>query len=491
MRVSGRWLLALGVLYGAGCAAAPHAPASDAAPPHDTAQRDTPAPWLEPVFSERRPALCERDDRSDAVRDVFCADPAPEITSLAALHQALGLQDNKQARAVLLSHSTALSGDLVSELNPRAIFGTKELLVAFSRGVQQVELAALDHQIKDQYNFYLLHFRQRCNLAANGCNPGDLYTPAIEADWQSLALEDDEDLKNTPSDCRQCHQRARPRAILLMREYYSPWTHLFGQDVREPQNFPEPTGGTLLRDYRKAKGDEPYAGLSNDVLNNTVGISLQRMVPQQPLVFRGSQIFGERWPWKDGQYPATPQRSATWDGSFAAFRRGEQLALPFYAPRASDPQKQATLTEAYQRYLTGELAAAQLPDFADIFPDDPRTRAEIGLQTEPGVTPAETLIEACGTCHNDVLDQTITRARFNIALSKQSRAGRQQAIARIQLPRDAPGAMPPRGQRQIDPQSLAGLIDYLQSDERTPADARLLDAAAKLGMSKEAYLPPN
>jgi hypothetical protein len=392
---------------------------------------------------------------------------------------------------VLLSHSTALSGDLVSELNPRAIFGTRELLVAFSRGIQQVELAALDHQIEDQYNFYLLQFRQACNLAAEGCSPGDLYTPAIEGDWQSLALDDDEDLKNTPSDCRQCHQRARPRAILLMREFYSPWTHLFGEDVPEPQNFPEPTGGTLLRDYRRAKGDETYAGLSNDVLNSTIGISLQRMVPQQPLVFRGSQIIGERWPWKDGQYAATPQRSPTWDGSFAAFRRGEQLALPFYAPRASNPQKQAALTEAYQRYRTGELEAAQLPDLADIFSDEPRTRAEIGLQTEPGITPAETLIEACGTCHNDVLDQTVTRARFNIALSKQSRDELQHAVARIKLPRDAPGAMPPPGQRQIDPQSVAGLIAYLQSDQRSPEDDTLLDTAAELGMSKEAYLPPN
>jgi len=473
--------MALSMLCGAGCAAAP--PAAQSA--------DASVAVSEPDFSTRRPALCERDDRSDAVRDVFCADTAPQITGLQALHQAFELQDNEQTRAVLLSHSIALSGDLVSELNPRAIFGTRELLVAFSRGIQQVELAALDHQIEDQYNFYLLHFRQACNSAADGCSPGDLYTPAIEADWQSLALEDDEELKNTPSDCRQCHQRARPRAILLMREYYSPWTHLFGEDVPEPQNFPEPTGGTLLRDYRRAKGDEPYAGLSSAVLSSTIGISLQRMVPQQPLVFRGSQIIGERWPWKDGQYAATPHRSPTWDGSFAAFRRGEQLALPFYAPRASDPQKQAALTEAYQRYRTGELQAAQLPDLADIFPDDPRTRAEIGLQTEPGIAPAETLIEACGTCHNEVLDQTITRARFNIALSKQSRDEIQHAIARIKLPRDAPGAMPPRGQRQIDPQSLEALIDYLQSSEREPADDTLLDTASELGMSKEAYLPPN
>jgi cytochrome c553 len=476
-----RWMMALSVLCSAGCAAA--------APTEQS--RDASVAVSEPDFSERRPVLCQRTDRSDAVRDLFCTQAAPRITDLHALHQALGLQDNEQARAVLLSHSTALSGDLISELNPRAIFGTRALLVAFSRGIQQVELAALDHQIEDQYNFYLLHFRQTCNLAADGCSPGDLYTPTIELDWQSLALEDDEDLKNTPSDCRQCHQRARPQAILLMREFYSPWTHLFGEDVPEPQNYPEPTGGTLLRDYRRAKGDETYAGLSNDVLNNTIGISLQRMVPQQPLVFRGSQIIGERWPWKDGQYAATPHRSPTWDGSFAAFRRGEQLALPFYAPRASDPQKRAALTQAYQRYRTGELEAAQLPDLADIFPDDPRTRAEIGLQTEPGITPAETLIEACGTCHNDVLDQTITRARFNIALSKQSRDELQHAVDRIKLPRDAPGAMPPPGQRQIDPQSVAMLIDYLESDQRSREDDTLLDTAAELGMSKEAYLPPN
>jgi hypothetical protein len=143
-----RWIMALSVLHGAGCVAAP------------TAQnRDAGVAVSEPDFSARRPAVCERTDRSDAVRDVFCTETAPRITGLTALHQALGLQDNERARAVLLSHSTALAGDLVSELNPRAIFGTRELLVAFSRGIQQVELAALDHQIEDQYNFYLLQFR--------------------------------------------------------------------------------------------------------------------------------------------------------------------------------------------------------------------------------------------------------------------------------------------------------------------------------------------
>src|SRR5688572_6467710 len=87
-------------------------------------------------------------------------------------------------------------------------------------------------------------------------------------------------------------------------------------------------------------------------------------------------------------YPSTPSRSATWDRAYASFKRGDQLAMPHFDPRPTDAEKQARLTAAYQAYRNGALAAEDLPDLADIFPDDPQTRAEIGLETEPGATPA-------------------------------------------------------------------------------------------------------
>jgi cytochrome c553 len=436
-----------------------------------------------------RPALCAREGRSDVVRDVFCSESGQQIASLAELQAALGvpepvgLRNENEAGAVFLAHSTALSGEVVSELNPRAIVMFRGLFVAFNRGVQLVELAARDHSVRDQSNFYLLRFRQACNAAADGCGPADLYTASIESGWQDVSLADDEDLKNSSFDCRQCHQRGDDKPVLLMREYYSPWTHFFGPDQDEPKLYPEPTGSALLRDYLRAKGDEPYAHVSPEVMKSTIGLTLELLVDaEQPLLFEGSKIIGERWPWQDG-YASVPVRSETWDNAYAAFKRGEQLPLPFYAPRATDPDKQARLTQAYQRYRAGELPAAELPDLADIFPDDPQLRAEIGLATEPSATPAETLVQACGTCHNDVLDQTLSRARFNIALGRMPRAELELAVVRMQVASSDAGVMPPAGRRQIPADKLAELIAYLQQAERPADDDALLERAAQLGMT--------
>jgi hypothetical protein len=74
--------------------------------------------------------------------------------------------------------------------------------------------------------------------------------------------------------------------------------------------------------------------------------------------------------------------------------------------------------------------------------------------------PAEALIQASGACHNDVLDQTISRARFDIALDRMSRAQLDLAIARIELPRDAPLAMPPPEGRQLAPAARDRLLEF-------------------------------
>jgi hypothetical protein len=450
-----------------------------------------------------QPALCSRSG-SDAVRDVFCVDVPPVIPGLSELEKLLGMDfaaadagdgyttggysGTGAPRVVLLGHSTALSGALVSPINPRAIvFSTTFVFLAFNRGVQQVELAALDRHL-GKMNLYLVDFQQACNEAAPGCAPGDLFTPRIESGFTHVVIRDDEDLKDTPSDCRQCHQRAERKPVLLMRELDGPWTHFFGPADYQDSTFPEPSGSDLVRDYLAAKGDEPYAGIPSGLIRATIGLTLENLVDfPQPLLFDGSVIMNERWPWTEATgYVSAPVRSQTWDAAYEAFKRGEQLPLPYFAPRATDPEKQARLSGAYQRYLSGELSAEALPDFADVFPDDPQTRAEIGLGTEPGANPAAALVQACGTCHNDVLDQTISRARFNIAISRLARPELDEAVARLRLPPGAAGAMPPRGRRQLDPGAVNFLVDYLKSDQRPSADDFLLEQAARSGMAPKA-----
>lgn len=443
-----------------------------------------------------RPALCERagDDR---VRDVFCADEPPVIGSLEDLLALLDLTPNNDLAAdgssdaasgidpsvdvTVLGHSTALSGRLVSPLNPRLILLGGDVFATFQRGVQQVELATRDRG-NGQLVLYLLTFEQACNQ--EGCSAGALYTPAVERDWRHIQLEDDEQLKNTPSDCRQCHQRGSDTAQLLMRELESPWTHFFFPAAIQ-SSHPSENGSALMLDYVAAKGDERYGGLDLSKISPLGAFNMQSIVgAAQPVLFDAPRIENERWPWTmESGYATTAQDSATWEAGYEAFKRGEQLALPYVELRATDPDKQAELAQAYQRFRDGELAADALPDLGDIFPDDARVRARIGLETEPDATPEEALIQACGPCHNDVLDQSISRARFNIALGRLSRAQIELAIARIELPASTAGVMPPPEARQLAPEARRKLLEYLRGDLDPEVIDPMLERAAMLGMT--------
>ena len=452
-----------------------------------------------------RPLFCD-DGGSDQVHDVFCGTEPPKIASLRELEEAMqlafpvpdggvianvgtsGEYGSPYVATTLLAHSTALSGALVSPINPRAIVLGLNSFLAFNRGVQQVEIASIDRNTAAP-SFFLVTFEQACSASPAGCSPGDLFTPRIESNWTRVRARDAEALKDTPSDCRQCHQRGRDVPILLMRELHGPWNHFFAPDQGAPDDFPEPTGVDLLRDYLTAKGGETYAGIPLDDLRNTFGATLEGVVPfEQPVVFDGVAIIDERWYSRDGGPPGpvastTPARSPTWYAAYDAFKRGEQLPLPYFASRPTDAVKQAKLTAAYQSYRAGDTDATELPDLSDIFPDDPQVRAEIGLETEPGASPAQALVQACGSCHNDVLDQSISRARFNVALSRMSRAELDEAITRLKTARDAPLAMPPSGRRQLDTDGLQKFITYLQRDTRSSDDDALLEHAARVGMT--------
>jgi hypothetical protein len=453
-----------------------------------------------PIPPERA-ALCARP-ADDAVRDIFCKGARLSVSSLRELEARLGLDalpvDMSESEAalvqvdptrqvdtaVLLGHSTALSGQLVSPINPRAILIGKSTFLAFQRGVQKVEIATADRQT-GRRNFYLITFAQACNEQASGCMPGDLYTLQIERDWRAVTLRDDEDLKNTPLDCRMCHQRKRDTPALLMRELIGPWTHFFFPDSDRAPYDPEKDhpGRVLTREYRRAKGDESYAGLAPAVLRMTGGFTLQNALREflQPLQFPPTiedQV-------KYNAVAGKPARSQVWDELYANFKRGRHLPLPYFTPNPADPGKLAALGDAYARYRRGELAAEALPDLADVFPDDPQARAEIGLSTEPAASPAELLVQACGSCHNDVLDQSVSRARFSVRLARMSREELDLAIARIELPGDREGVMPPHGMRQLDAGGRARLLAYLRENVRSAEDDALLEDAARVGMAEE------
>jgi mono/diheme cytochrome c family protein len=481
----------LALCLSAACSSDSDAPQSATS---DGGQRDADARTTE----SRQPAFCEREGE-DAIRDVFCVDPQPVIRSLTDLQVLIGhkvtmsglprpddayAQDGlAQAAAVaVLGHSTALSGHLVSPINPRVLATSSDTFTAFQRGAQRIELIARARDAAS-LNFYLLSFTQACNERPEGCSPGDLYTPRIESDWIEVQIQDGEELENTPQDCRICHDRKGEGPRLLMRELESPWTHFM-----LPPGFdsptPVPNGSDLMAEYVEAKEREPYAGFSMHAISTVSPFMLEVLVgAAQPLLFDAPTIEDERYPYGPDGYPQEPGPSPTWEAGYEAFKRGEQLALPYLDMRVTDPAKQAALTRAYQRFATGEIRADELPDFGDIFPDDPLERARRGLQTEPDATPEDALIQACASCHNDVLDQSISRARFNVSVSRLDRSELDYAIERMKLPSTAPGAMPPAEARQLDPAVRDALIDYLEQDPSAlDADGRL-ETAAKLGMT--------
>jgi hypothetical protein len=467
-----RWLLPIAIL--AGCTAVDERPAPVDAGVVDAVIEASVTPSAS-VVAEGAPAFCHRPG-SDRVRDVFCVADAPVIDSLHGLQRALRVgapafedpDTEGDHVSILLAHSTALSGHLISSINPRAIILGPSATLAFQRGVQQVEVAASARDVGG-VNLYLFVFEQACN--ATGCTPSDLYSPRIERDWRKVTVQDDEDLKNTPQDCRQCHQRALARPTLLMRELRAPWTHFFDPD--RSGVAPGVRGAALVDDYLAAHGDDAIAGLDQRALKTTVGFDLEANMPKpQPLLFDAPAIEDERWPYRDGGFASSPLPSPTWEAAFEAFKRGEQLALPYLEVRASDPAKLARLSEAYLRFRTqGE----PLPELSDIFPDDPLLRARIGLSTEPSASAPEALVQACGSCHNDVLDQTITRARFNIGRMN----AQQRALAIERIERRGPGVMPPPEARQLTSEARTKVITFLRGD----ADDPLLQHAAEHGMA--------
>src|SRR5262249_47302449 len=102
-----------------------------------------------------------------------------------------------------------------------------------------------------------------------------------------------------------------------------------------------------------------------------------------------------------------------------------------------------------------------LPDIRDVYPDDPQLLAEMGFASEPGLGGAGLIVQACGQCHNDRLDQTVSRSRFNGNIERLPREERELAAARLMLPGDHEDLMPPARFRTLSDDAKAALIDYL------------------------------
>ena len=475
-RACGPWLAALVLVAVAGCA-----PASEEVPlPAEVADRMAWPDPLEHALSgeAQRQQLCARAG-DDVLRDLFCAAEPPAITGIAQLQETLGVADADIGGLRGLSitaHSTAVGARSVSAINPRVVSFQLErpdltppvelVAVAFVRGDQTAELVVRDREDRE-LRFYLLKYRQPCNDAAEGCLPGDLLSPATESDWTEVSLYDEEDLKNTTVDCRQCHQPDGPGTpkLVRMQELKTPWTHWL---------FNGTAGGRLLlEDFRAAHGDQTYGGMSAEVITqraNPSGLELwveyANLGVNQPNEFAAMAIEAEMAvAWEQAPDAERPEdwvlhQSATWRQAYERARRGEAIPVPFPGVRVTDPDKLAAMTGAYAAFREGQLSQDELPDIRDVFLEDPYDRAAMGFATEPGLDAPAILVQACGQCHNDRLDPDLSRARFNVD-RELSDAQRNAAIERLRLPGSDLLAMPPVHVRSLSPEARTTLIEWL------------------------------
>jgi hypothetical protein len=429
--------------------------------------------------------VCARGSH-DAVAQHLCSPTAPKITSITELERAVGLFDGgAQPQFALTGHSTSLVVREVSSINPRAIIFTAPsqqpttqqndgsfvadpgfVTMGFVRGSQLVEFAAHDPQA-NELRFYLVRFLQDCNGSSDGCSPGDLLTPAVERDWRSVTVYDDEDLKNTVFDCRHCHQPGGPSApkMLRMQERRAPWTHWF----RNNQN--EPGGVALVQDFQAAHGkNEDYAGIPASLLDTPRSDPLvlealvdNNSVSPQPNEFNTGRIERE----VQQSNPAEPAQnmpmgtSSTWQQIYSFSAGGNAIPVPYHDVKVTDPSKLATLSAAYRSFVDGALPADKLPDIRDVLLD--AALADMGLRPRAGGDGLSILQQMCQRCHNSTLDQTISRANFNVeSFSAMSRGQKDQAIARITQAANSPLLMPPARFGSLSPQELMTVVDFLK-----------------------------
>lgn len=436
-----------------------------------------PPPDELPYDPDQLAVVCARGN-ADPIAIRLCTDPAPPITSISDLYAALDMV-LEPASVAFLANSTSLAARSVSVINPRVFLrvqpgngsGVDLGATAFSRGEHVVEMFGYD-EAADSLNFYLLTFYPPCLEAPEGCSLAERFTPAIESGWTKWSLYQDVDLVNTTLDCLTCHQPAGPdtEKLLLMQQGTDPWLQWFpGISLGTGE---ETLSSTLLTSrFLEMHGDEEaYGGLPMSLFD--FGTPLPSGIVMDQML----EIY---WSIKGGPPPGlTPLgqehefdsiaieadiaagSTATWDGYFADFLAGERLPIPFFDHDITDPDARAAVVGSYQGVMAGTEPAEELLDPRDVIADD--TAVALGFRPRPEADAAEILHSVCQRCHNDRLDQSLSRADFNATRPDELTAEQKlTAIERINRPADAPGHMPPARFATLPDAAKATLLDFL------------------------------
>lgn len=482
---------------------------------------------------EQLTQLCARyanDANPSRVIRAFCIDKI-RPKSLIELQQALGLSfqsdtgnrgnngANGNPAFALQGHSSSLVGQFTSSINPRVIMMTPDGLannsrtpdsvaLGFVRGEQFAELIVTKTDANNDgasdLELFLVAFKQACNARPDGCKPGELLTPMVESNWTSFTLYDDEDLKNTIVDCRHCHQPEGLNSpkIMRMQELRNPWTHWFRDNTE---------GNALIADYFAAHGEgETYGGVPAGWIEASDPQKLENMVrgngfrelQVQEIEFQTADIRDEI----QDVNPAQPEDNSTagvsdtWESLFQNAADGVAtdgrtiIPIPYHDVKVTEPELLEKYTEQYQGFLAGDVSIDEFEDHREVLVRDQRLRANMGFAIRPGTDPKTMMIQACHQCHNSKLDQSLSRAKFDVdldAMGDNAVAEIDVAISRLQLGYTNPRlkqeeiffvgpnndihelekgehllTMPPRRFKQLTDDQIDELIGYLKAEQK-------------------------
>jgi hypothetical protein len=235
-----------------------------------------------------------------------------------------------------------------------------------------------------------------------------------------------------------------------MQELENPWTHWLASFT---------LGGRALLDDALAahRHSRTVAGIPLELVPDSDPVAVEDLIrfagSEQPNLFPAPHVEREVQESSPGQ-PAdnrVPGRSSSWDEVYDCAVRGDAIPPPYHDVKITDPAKLAAATQALLRYQQGQERT--LPDIREVFDD----RALAGMSHRPkaGLDGRGILVHACAQCHNPRLDQSLTRARFDaMNIDALTEEQRELAIARMRLPKEDRGLMPPRLFRDLSPEEI-------------------------------------
>ncbi len=425
-------------------------------------------------------------DDADIITRTFCADAKPGGVmptphGLADLLDQLGVgfKDPHGGNGTggnpafaILGHSSALTARKVTTIAPTAFvftpppadgsspIGPDFVAVAYDPGEQFVEVVAFDPGGGD-LNFYLVMFDQACTNAPGGCTTTDLLTPRLVSGWSNVRVyEDSSALGDTIFDCHVCHEPDNAQNhILRMQEIEAPFTHWFSAKTNG--------GASLLHDFHAAHGTtEDYGPIPAALIDQSDPSLLAAVLRQggygdQPNAFPSAAIEEEIDSVCKGQPAANVPmgKSASWTTVYENAVSGRFIAAPYHDVKVTDPEKCADASGAYRLWLEGNWRGDIL-DTRDVFLDE--GLRDMGFAPREGIDGASMLGQMCQQCHQSKLDMTISRERFLVdQLGQMSRAEKDLAIQRLQLPADNRLHMPPVLFRTITDDEKQRMIDAL------------------------------